>query len=60
LEDKLSKIVPSEPEKEKPDKPQIPTPPPSPTLQEEKEKFGEDYAELKPTQQEGRQKIVEN
>jgi hypothetical protein len=61
LEEKLSKIIPHEPEKEEePDKPQIPTPPPSPTLQEEKEKFGEDYAELKPTQQEGRKMIVEN
>jgi len=60
LEDKLSKIAPSEPEKEKPDKPQIPTPPPSPTSEEEKEKFGEDYAELKPTQQAGRKNIVEN
>jgi len=60
LEDKLGKITPPEPDKEEPDKPQIPTPPPSPTPQEEKKKFGEDYAELKPTQQEGRQKNVEN
>lgn len=57
LEAKLEKIknIP-DPDKEGPK--DIPTPPPS--LKETKEKFGEDYFNLKTTQQKGRQTIVEN
>jgi hypothetical protein len=40
--------------------PEYPTPPPSPApLQEQAEKFGEDFAELAPAQQESRKKVVE-
>jgi len=62
LEAKLTKIT-EDPEKEGP-KPDIPTPLPSPRIPPEekelKKKYGADYQELKPKQQEGRQKIVEN
>ena len=58
LEAKLSTNFPPEPEKEGPNKkPEIPTPL---TPQEEAEKYGADFANLKPTQQEGRKKIVKN
>ncbi|MEG7978577.1 MAG: hypothetical protein NY202_01285 [Mollicutes bacterium UO1] len=56
LQAKLKKITRPDPDQEKPDQPQIP----KPTTQEEAEKYGADYANLKPPQQEGRQKIVEN
>ncbi|CAG8546377.1 4491_t:CDS:2 [Paraglomus occultum] len=60
-DNKLSKIIPPEPEKEGPKTPESPPPPPPPNPEpEEEEKFGEDYAELKATQQAGRRKIVEN
>ncbi|CAG8691784.1 14255_t:CDS:2 [Cetraspora pellucida] len=58
LEAKLSTNFPPEPEKEgSNEKPEIPAPL---TPQEEAEKYGADFANLKPTQQEGRKKIVEN
>ncbi|CAG8649271.1 39432_t:CDS:2 [Gigaspora margarita] len=57
LETKLSKITPPDPEKEEPKDPGIPTPPSSPISQEEVEKYGAEFANLKPTQQEGRKTI---
>ncbi|CAG8640571.1 9957_t:CDS:2, partial [Racocetra persica] len=55
LEAKLNTNFPPEPEKEEPnEKPEIPAPL---TPQEEAEKYGSDFANLKPTQQEGRKKI---
>lgn len=60
LKTKLDKITPAKSEKEKPTNPsQQPTPPLSPILEEER-KYGVDYSNLKPTQQDCRKTICEN
>jgi len=64
LEAKLTKLKKPEPEKEKRTPPYTPpqTPPgsPGPEKEENEKKFGTDFNNLQPTQQEGRKKIVEN